>query len=626
MIDRILRRARKQPSVDRRQRDSGFTLIELLVVLVILPLIIGAVAEAIIVSFQNEPSTSNRLSDTTNAQLTTQYFVRDVQGATEVTTDQQLFLAASYGPYSPQVCGTSNSDKLLVALYRPALGGASALDVAYWQHTTALNTFEIIRYSCFVQGDYSSASPVSEVLASPPPGNLAGNANPSQLITANVSISPDQFIVPASNGWASAVAQTVVSAQIGALSGAPSISVASVSGFATGPLWPITISTSLGAETVTCTGTSSAPAFTGCTSSGTGAASVGALVTQSDISSVQLNVNEPASSYNFNVLGSPRGGSASSASTSSGGPTLLALGSSGITQKGTGTSPCNNNAKICVHGDIVIDGTVACNGNAQIWASVSIGSSATPTPSCNGAEISNTPPIADPVAASLPSCFAPSVQLQTNPPPNSNNYLVPGIYTTPISGTLEPGVYVAEGGVSGDFTTALSSPGDPYFYTENPSHTHTYDSHAGVLIYLPGVGPYASGCLTVSTAAVGQASLEYKDNNATVSVVPLDALQSAFYFYGNTALGDMWVWQDQTNTNPVLYSNSSTFCSGNIDDNNFYNECNSQVASPTVLYGLLYAPSGVVELGSNTNLVSGRMIVGGVAPTSGTPGITLTGQ
>jgi prepilin-type N-terminal cleavage/methylation domain-containing protein len=624
MIDRILRRARKKLSVDRRRGDNGFTLIELLVVLVILPLIIGAVAEAIIVSFENQPSTSNRLSDTTNAQLTTEYFVRDVQGATELTTDQQLFGSGTYGPYSPQVCGTSNSDKLLVALYRPAQGGASALDVAYWQHTTAINTYEIIRYSCTVNADYSSASPVSEVLASPPPGSLVGNADPNQLITANVSISPDQFVVPASNGWASTVAQTVISSEVSQLSAASTINVASVSGFSAGPL---SISTSLGTGTVTCSGISSTPpSFTGCTGGGAGAASVGALVTQATISGVQLNVNEPASSYNFNVLGSPRGGSVSSSTTASGGPTLLALGSNGISLTGNGSYSCTlggNNAKICVHGDIVIDGSLSC-GSGHIYASDSVASAATPTPSCNGTTINYSPPIADPVAPSLPTCFAPSVQLQTNPSPESNNNLVPGIYTSPISGTLEPGVYVAEDGMGGSITTATPSSTDPYF-KENASGT--YDSHAGVLIYLPGpLGAYAPGCLTVPVAAVGQASLNFP-NHATVNVVPLDSAQSAYYFDGNTALGDIWAWQDKTNTNSLLSSNgNSSFCTGNIENGNFSAECNQQqAADPSVLYGLLYAPSGIVALGGNSNLGSGRMIVAGVIPQNGTPGITLTG-
>ena len=45
------------------QRDDGFTLIELLMVIAILPLVIGAIAAAVLVSLDNQTKVSNRLSD-----------------------------------------------------------------------------------------------------------------------------------------------------------------------------------------------------------------------------------------------------------------------------------------------------------------------------------------------------------------------------------------------------------------------------------------------------------------------------------------------------------------------------------------------------------------------------------
>jgi prepilin-type N-terminal cleavage/methylation domain-containing protein len=628
MISCVLRRARKKLSVDRRRGDGGFTLIELLVVLVILPLIIGAVAEAIIVSFQNQPSTSNRLADTTNAQLTTQYFVRDVQGASEVTTDQQLFQAGSYSQYSPQLCGTSSSESLLVALYRPGINGAAPLDVAYWQRTDGNGLVEVVRYSCSLQANYTSTSAVAEVLDSPPPGTLTGNAALSKPITATASITPNQFAQSASNGWASTEAQTVVSSSVSSLSSASTIDVASIAGFAAPGT--LTISTSLGAGTVTCAGkTSLPPSFTGCSNAApasvaNGAVPIGALVTQSNLSAVQLTVQEPTSSYEFNVVGTPRGGSVSSSTVGSGGPTLLALGSNGITLTGNGSYNCTlggNNAKICVNGDVVIDGGLNCQ-SGSIFASGTIASATGPT-TCNGSTITYTPAVSDPIAPTLPSCFATSAELATNPPTHNGDE-VPGIYTnTPVGGTLEPGVYVAEDGVSGSITTANPTPSDPYF-KENPSGS--YDANSGLLIYLPGVGPYPPGCITVSQAAVSSASLNFP-NNASVNVVPLDSGQSAYYFYGNTGVADMWAWQDKTNTNDLLSSKgNSSFCSGNIHSGSFAGECaQQQVATKSVLFGLLYAPSGVVTLGGNSSVGSGRMTVGGVSPQNGTPGVTLTG-
>ena len=73
--------------MNRPQPDAGFTLIELLVVLVIMPMVIGAIAAAIIISEQDSGVASTTLSDSSCAQTTSEYFVRDVQGAQYVTTD-----------------------------------------------------------------------------------------------------------------------------------------------------------------------------------------------------------------------------------------------------------------------------------------------------------------------------------------------------------------------------------------------------------------------------------------------------------------------------------------------------------------------------------------------------------
>jgi prepilin-type N-terminal cleavage/methylation domain-containing protein len=631
MIRRISAWAGKKPAVSRRG-DNGFTLVELLVVLVILPLIIGAVAEAIIVSFENQPSTSNRLSDTTNATITTEYFVRDVEGAAEVCAPptssgpQPLsqLCQTSGSPYSqssPEVCGSSNSDTLLAALYRPAVAGSAALDVGYWLHTSNSVT-QVVRYSCTLQGDFSSTSPVSEVLVVPPPGTLAGNAGSQDAVSAQVDITPGQFDAAA---WTNTVAQTEV-LSVGSnppiLANAHSIAVASTSGFTSGTL---SVATSLGTETVTCTGVQTAPpSFSGCTSSGSGAVTSGALLTQSSVSAVQLAVTQPASSYNFNILGAPRGAASSLSSPGSGGPTLLAFGSKGIGLTGKGNPNCtlgNNNAKVCVTGDIVIDGgTIDC-GTSSIYASGGIQTSgAASTVNCGSENVTQTSPVSDPIAASLPSCFATSVPLPPNPSADSSGYAVPGIYTSTLSGSLEPGVYVAEGGV-GSIQSATASPSDPYF---SKNSLHSYDSHSGILIYVPGIGPYPAGCITVTSPQLPNATFD----PAGADVVPLTSSQSAYYFFGNTALGDMWVWQDRTNPNDLMSgSGNLTFCSGKVSGANFNSECTQSTdADASTIYGLVYAPSALVDIGGNYTITTGRMYVAGVSNTHGTPGVTLSGE
>lgn len=64
--------------------EDGFTLVELLIVLLIGPLILGAVAFAVITSINNDVGVSTRLTDSHDAQITAAVFVRDVQSASKV--------------------------------------------------------------------------------------------------------------------------------------------------------------------------------------------------------------------------------------------------------------------------------------------------------------------------------------------------------------------------------------------------------------------------------------------------------------------------------------------------------------------------------------------------------------
>ncbi len=69
----------------RRGAEQGFTLVELLVVMVILPLVAGAIAVAIITTEKNAGTTTTRLTDSANAQISSEYYIPDVQSAQFVT-------------------------------------------------------------------------------------------------------------------------------------------------------------------------------------------------------------------------------------------------------------------------------------------------------------------------------------------------------------------------------------------------------------------------------------------------------------------------------------------------------------------------------------------------------------
>lgn len=100
---------RTPTSAPKGQDEDGFTLLELLVVLVILPLIIGGVAAAVIAELQNTSRTDAqgtyvRLANSHDTQITSAYFVRDVQSATSVSTNTSTSLCPTNGSL-PQVLG-----------------------------------------------------------------------------------------------------------------------------------------------------------------------------------------------------------------------------------------------------------------------------------------------------------------------------------------------------------------------------------------------------------------------------------------------------------------------------------------------------------------------------------------
>jgi prepilin-type N-terminal cleavage/methylation domain-containing protein len=66
-------------------REDGFTLIELLVAIVILGAIVGAIGTSIVVGLRTTDTTTQRLSESHDAQMATSWFGSDVQSAGDVT-------------------------------------------------------------------------------------------------------------------------------------------------------------------------------------------------------------------------------------------------------------------------------------------------------------------------------------------------------------------------------------------------------------------------------------------------------------------------------------------------------------------------------------------------------------
>ena len=144
----------RTPGALRRLRDAGdegFTLIELVVVLVILPLVMGALAVALLVTFREQVGVSTRISTSADAQVTSAYFVRDVQSAMYVTTTPtpaggSVAWPSTAGPSG--ACGSGTA--LIVSLawpssQRPINDGATV--VSYWRMQNGLLERELCRGS-----------------------------------------------------------------------------------------------------------------------------------------------------------------------------------------------------------------------------------------------------------------------------------------------------------------------------------------------------------------------------------------------------------------------------------------------------------------------------------------------
>ena len=101
--------------------EAGFTLIELLITVVILPLVLGGIAAALLAVFGLQNQTQNRIGDSNDAQVGSATFNKDVQSANQVTT---AGFAQAAGCGSPTY-GPSGAQTQLIGLQWGANGAAT---------------------------------------------------------------------------------------------------------------------------------------------------------------------------------------------------------------------------------------------------------------------------------------------------------------------------------------------------------------------------------------------------------------------------------------------------------------------------------------------------------------------
>ena len=157
-VERAASRSARCSRCARTHGEEGFTLIELLIVLMILPIIIGGVSMAVITSLKDSSGVQNRIGDSADAQITSAYYVRDVQSATNVTTNKTAT--------DPAVCASgaaTGSTLLLVALYWPGTTGTDTV-TSYWLVGTSQahgpTTYQLVRSFC-PNASAASTTPIS---------------------------------------------------------------------------------------------------------------------------------------------------------------------------------------------------------------------------------------------------------------------------------------------------------------------------------------------------------------------------------------------------------------------------------------------------------------------------------
>lgn len=581
--------------------ESGFTLVEMLVAMVILPLVIGAAAAVIISSQRNTNSVSARLSDSSDAQLTAANFVRDVQGASLLTTDA----APTTGP---TVCGSG--EMLLLALDRP---GTNGLSIGYWEvkiPSPNAITYQVVRYSCV--GGTTSSAVVSQ------------SVNPATQTVADIDTPSSSYGNPAA-GWIPSAAVTTVPSPTILTGSGDSIPLASTAGFAIGSgtsPQPLVFLADLGTagsgpylpETVECTGgTAGTPGiFTGC-SLGSGTIDAGTPVSQpSSVTAVHLTVSEVSSSYTFGLRSTPRvlssisggniagipgtppgtgsggngngGGTGGCCGAGNGGPALLTLGP-GVSVQGATNSSLTVIGLVSVNG-----GTLACTGSPTVTASLGYlaegGSSA--IDSCAQGPVTqiNTA-VPDPLRG-VDEPFNPLPTAGTQFSTGSTGYksglpCPSGVWTIPLPAgcALEPGLFELDAGYCANNQNLTMASGS---------------GPQGVLLYIP---PTASPCGSTNAPNCSGVHVPYSfdmEGNASLNVPGLLPAQ-ALAIFGDTGMEYVVLWQDISNANDLKVGGTTSGISP----------------------GTLYAPSSLVALQGNGSGSFGQVIANCVSIAGSTP-------
>lgn len=439
----------------RLDGEEGFTLIELLIVLVIIPMVIGAIAVIMITTLKatvpndfhgnanDLQGTSQRLAESHDTQITSAFFVRDVQSSLELETN------------SSPVCGTGT--QLLGLTWNV---GATAIEVSYVK-TTVDSVPAVVRNFC------SGSSPVSKSTVS---HNMSGTTPPTTTLSCNTSVDlANACSTDANSGLISTVRINTVE-----------IDVTETSGYVYKLI-------------------ASPRRFTGNSKYITAAAPTLLLADGGNCGNGNLSVNGTiAVNYSTLTFG-PQGGASASqvyqgettfndGVLTSGSPTVTSnsgpFNSNEIGESISGTGiPSGTTVKSVQSSN---SATMSKNAtSSESGDSITIGPTTAVSPAPSGATTTNGPTISDPYA-----------NLPTPSPSGADTYVESSLFE-PSTSTLTPGIYIIEAGMKLTGNTPLTlgatladGTNGVFFYVTGGSVT--IGGTASITLSAISAGPYAS--------------------------------------------------------------------------------------------------------------------------------------
>jgi prepilin-type N-terminal cleavage/methylation domain-containing protein len=424
--------------------EDGFTLIELVIVIIILPIVVGGIAVALIGILQNESTTFNRVADSADAQITSVNFVRDVQNATSLSTV----------PFLPSSGVCLNS-----AMNYPAAPPSTTLLSLQWGESNSRTiTDGVVTTTATLKSNTADFTP-ADVGATVSGTDIKGGTtilpwNPqdsstsvtlSQVTTGNMT--GDQVTISLTTNWVvtywdvpSGTTHELVRMFCSLQGSVPSfVSQEYLSHDLPADQGPATISCAPTVPAAQCTPTWLSSHW----------------VSTAGMTDVSLSSDEPGSGYQFNLSATPRNSNPGSQGTSPGAASAESL---------LLTSSGPSNLTLANAGSLTVDGQLIFNGTA---GSLSGGGSLTDVPgpiteyncivhSGSCPEVTSNPqftgtcscgPSPTPISSAVPVA---AISQPTSPTPAS----VPTQSCNGANATCQPGYYPGSVTVSGNVSFA----------------------------------------------------------------------------------------------------------------------------------------------------------------------------